>query len=604
MATDNDYDVLEKIGQGSFGVIRKVRRKTDGEVICRKEISYTRMSDREKEQLHAELRILESLRHPNIVQYYHRQHLKSSHDLHLYMEYCGNGDLGGYIRKLKDRNKMADEEFIWAIFAQLVGALYRCHYGEDPPPAGKEGNVRKGKVLVSKQGHTVILHRDLKPENVFLGDNNSVKLGDFGLSKIIASHDFASTYVGTPFYMSPEICAAERYSHHSDIWSMGCIIYELASRQVPFEARSHMELVLKIKKGYIKPLPPQYSQDLTDVISWCLKTDPRQRPDCAQLLGVANIKVARTRLEQASALSQLGKLQTDRDSALAKLAAAQKQIQDLQTEAAKLREANKKVEMEWHARATLAIDQKVHEAHEKNKADLLVQFDAAVEKRAEEKLALHLASIPTTTNSEMSSKSTHIRSSTPPPARRDIPNFSSFDLKAPDTDASSLPDLDESIIEHDLTSLSLGDNALEGQDDMVSPLANRTTKAPPKKRERKPFVRAKTFANCNAVNAYRDSPMDVHMADPSPAPIHMRSFVSPRKGFQERLTGEPLKRNIFSAASEKENMMPPKGTSSATVRGRTLVELSSASVPQSPAKWIGNPAILEDMMPSPFVKRR
>ena len=403
--------------------------------------------------------------------------------------------------------------------------------------------------------------------------------------------------------MSPEICAAERYSHHSDIWSMGCIIYELASRQVPFEARSHMELVLKIKKGYIKPLPPQYSQDLTDVISWCLKTDPRQRPDCAQLLGVANIKVARTRLEQASALGQLGKLQTDRDSAFAKLAAAQKQIQDLQAEVAKLREANKKVEMEWHARATLAIDQKVHEAHEKNKADLLIQFEAAVEKRAEEKLALHLASIPTTNHNNESSKSTHIRSSTPPPARRDISNFSSFDLKAPDTDASSLPDLDESIIEQDLTSLSLGDNALEVQDDMVSPLANRTAKPPPKKRERKPFVRAKTFAN---VNTYRDSPMDVHMADPSPAPIHMRGFVSPRKGFQERLTGEPLKRNIFSAASEKENMGPPAKSAMAapTVRGRTLVELSSASVPQSPAKWIGNPNILEDMMPSPFVKRR
>lgn len=165
MATDSDYEVLEKIGQGSFGVIRKVRRKGDGEVLCRKEISYTRMSDREKEQLHAELRILESLRHPNIVQYCHRQHLKSSHDLHLYMEYCGNGDLGGYIRKLKDRNRLADEDFIWTIFAQLVSALYRCHYGEDPPPAGKEGDARKGKTLVSKQGHTVILHRDLKPEN-------------------------------------------------------------------------------------------------------------------------------------------------------------------------------------------------------------------------------------------------------------------------------------------------------------------------------------------------------------------------------------------------------------------------------------------------------
>ena len=165
MATDNDYEVLEKIGQGSFGVIRKVRRKGDGEVLCRKEISYTRMSDREKEQLHAELRILESLRHPNIVQYCHRQHLKSSHDLHLYMEYCGNGDLGGYIRKLKDKNCLADESFIWSILAQLVAALYRCHYGEDPPPPGKESGIRKGRALMSKQGHTVILHRDLKPEN-------------------------------------------------------------------------------------------------------------------------------------------------------------------------------------------------------------------------------------------------------------------------------------------------------------------------------------------------------------------------------------------------------------------------------------------------------
>jgi hypothetical protein len=81
------------------------------------------------------------------------------------MEYCGNGDLGGYIRRLKEKNKYADEDFIWTIFAQLVGALYRCHYGEDPPTPGRESGVKRAKSLVSKQGHTVILHRDLKPEN-------------------------------------------------------------------------------------------------------------------------------------------------------------------------------------------------------------------------------------------------------------------------------------------------------------------------------------------------------------------------------------------------------------------------------------------------------
>src|ERR1700749_2835082 len=164
-------------------------------------------------------------------------------------------------------------------------------------------------------------NQQLTQELVFLGEDNSVKLGDFGLSKIIASHDFASTYVGTPFYMSPEICAAERYSHHSDIWSLGCIIYELASRGVPFDARNHVELIMKIKAGKIKPLPSQYSRELGEVIAWCLKVDPRNRPDTGQLLNVANIKFARTKLQQQE---QSKDVQSERDTALAKLAHAQK----------------------------------------------------------------------------------------------------------------------------------------------------------------------------------------------------------------------------------------------------------------------------------------
>nr|POE66195.1 g2-specific protein kinase nim-1 [Quercus suber] len=159
------YDVLEKIGQGSFGIIRKVRLRSTGQILCRKEISYSRMSAKEKEQLYSELKILESLRHPSIVQYYHREHIKSCNDLHLYMEYCGNGDLGGYIKKLRDKGQWADEEFVWSIFAQLVGALYRCHYGEDPPVPGQEGTVKKGKAFQTKEGYRVVLHRDLKPEN-------------------------------------------------------------------------------------------------------------------------------------------------------------------------------------------------------------------------------------------------------------------------------------------------------------------------------------------------------------------------------------------------------------------------------------------------------
>lgn len=199
------YDVVEKIGalalanrprtclydkhadsssgQGSFGVINKVRRKQDGQVsstyakslgkadvvqvLCRKEISYLRMSQKEREQLSAELQILKELRHPNIVAYYNRAHDKETSDVHLYMEYCGNGDLGMVIKNLRKDNKFADEEFIWSMFSQIVSALYRCHYGEDPPEVGGISNVLKGGRPARPQTKTVrmILHRDLKPEN-------------------------------------------------------------------------------------------------------------------------------------------------------------------------------------------------------------------------------------------------------------------------------------------------------------------------------------------------------------------------------------------------------------------------------------------------------
>lgn len=122
------------------------------------------MSPKEREQLQAELSILKELRHPNIVAYYEREHLKASQDLHLYMEYCGNGDLGKVINSLKAKGQMAEEEFVWSILSQTVSALYRCHYGIDPPEVGR--NVMGlGNNANPKSTKPAVLHRDLKPEN-------------------------------------------------------------------------------------------------------------------------------------------------------------------------------------------------------------------------------------------------------------------------------------------------------------------------------------------------------------------------------------------------------------------------------------------------------
>ena len=137
------------------------------QILCRKEVNYLKMSQKEREQLHAEFSILSSLKHPNIVGYYNREHHKQTQELYLYMEYCGGGDLGTIIKDLKRTGEFAKEEFVWRILSQLVTALYRCHYGVDAPEPGsdlhKQADARTA--LKGKSQSVMILHRDLKPEN-------------------------------------------------------------------------------------------------------------------------------------------------------------------------------------------------------------------------------------------------------------------------------------------------------------------------------------------------------------------------------------------------------------------------------------------------------
>jgi serine/threonine protein kinase len=137
------------------------------QILCRKEINYLKMSQKEREQLHAEFSILSSLKHPNIVGYYHREHHKQTQELYIYMEYCGGGDLGSVIKDLKRTGEFAKEEFVWRILSQLVTALYRCHYGTDAPEPGSDLHRQKDPrtALKGKSQSVMILHRDLKPEN-------------------------------------------------------------------------------------------------------------------------------------------------------------------------------------------------------------------------------------------------------------------------------------------------------------------------------------------------------------------------------------------------------------------------------------------------------
>ncbi|KAI8911083.1 kinase-like domain-containing protein [Gorgonomyces haynaldii] len=243
----NQYEPLEKIGSGSFGIIRKVRRLSDGKLMARKEIDYRKMTEKEKKQLVSEVNILRELRHTNIVRYYERFVDRENSMIYILMELCEGGDLAAVIKRCRKEKRYIPENIVWNLLAQLLLALNECH---------------------STTSHPTILHRDIKPENVFLDKSLNIKLGDFGLSRTIGDPEieFAQTYVGTPYYMSPELVNESRYNAKSDIWALGCLIYELCALEPPFQAKTQATLNQKIVSGKIPLLPPHYSTELVSVI--------------------------------------------------------------------------------------------------------------------------------------------------------------------------------------------------------------------------------------------------------------------------------------------------------------------------------------------------
>lgn len=247
-----DLDVIRTIGKGTHGTVVLARRRVDGAVVAVKRVRVSMISESGRKQADNEVILLKSLYHVNIVRFYDQ--FMTDDELNIVMEYADGGNLRQLV-KLRAREKLGPfpESVIMCWFSQLVLAVAYIH--------GKN-----------------VLHRDLKAQNVFLTRKNVVKLGDFGISKALAGDDTANTACGTPESMSPEICRGEPYGKKSDIWSLGCILYEMIMCKRPFEASTLPEIFTKICKGDYPPISPTFSRELRLLVQLMLQQDASKRP--------------------------------------------------------------------------------------------------------------------------------------------------------------------------------------------------------------------------------------------------------------------------------------------------------------------------------------
>ncbi|XP_019524439.1 PREDICTED: serine/threonine-protein kinase Nek5 [Hipposideros armiger] len=251
------YDVIKAIGEGAFGKAYLAKGKSDSKHCVIKEINFAKMPIQEKEASKKEVILLAKMKHPNIVTFF--SSFQENNRLFIVMEYCDGGDLMKRINR--QRGVLFSEDQILSWFVQISLGLKHIH-------------DRK------------ILHRDIKAQNIFLSKNGMVaKLGDFGIAKVLNnSMELAQTCIGTPYYLSPEICQNKPYNNKTDIWSLGCVLYELCTLKHPFEGNNLHQLVLKICQAHFVPVSPRFSRDLRSLISQLFQVSPRDRPSINSIL--------------------------------------------------------------------------------------------------------------------------------------------------------------------------------------------------------------------------------------------------------------------------------------------------------------------------------
>ncbi|KAK3512983.1 hypothetical protein QTP70_034003 [Hemibagrus guttatus] len=257
------YVFIRVVGKGSYGEVNLVQHKSDRKQYVIKKLNLRTSSKRERRAAEQEAQLLSQLKHPNIVTY--RESWEGEdYQIYIVMGFCEGGDL--YHRLKQQKGELLPERQVVEWFVQIAMALQYLH-----------------------EKH--ILHRDLKTQNIFLTKTNIIKVGDLGIARVLENqNDMASTLIGTPYYMSPELFSNKPYNYKSDVWALGCCVYEMATLKHAFNAKDMNSLVYRIVEGKLPQMPSKYDPQLGELIKRMLCKRPDDRPDVKHILRQPYIK--------------------------------------------------------------------------------------------------------------------------------------------------------------------------------------------------------------------------------------------------------------------------------------------------------------------------
>jgi NIMA (never in mitosis gene a)-related kinase len=249
-----NYRILNKIGSGTYGIVYRVENTQNHQILALKDMYLHNLSEKEQNQLVLEVCIQKCNTNPYIIKYYD-SFIDNDH-VYIISEYASNGDLQSLINYHKKNNIIFNNQFISKTILQIILGLVYLH-----------------------KYH--IVHRDLKPSNIFFDNNWNVKIGDLGIAKFFPDNKLIHSCIGSPLYMSPETYSGDGYNELTDIWSLGCILYNMLTFELPYKADNILRLAYIINNEPFKPLNDR--KEWQTILNDLLNKNVKNRPTALKL---------------------------------------------------------------------------------------------------------------------------------------------------------------------------------------------------------------------------------------------------------------------------------------------------------------------------------